>query len=155
MEACLQGKALSSYWTLVDEADRATYECAKRSVLRCLGPPTTSKLERVFNSQWTREETITEAFEECVQHVKSFRTEGDTVDEITFKWTLVRMLGKCKKECAELVWKEKPKPVPEAVALIRDWEHHNGHPAKVWVQKFKGHTDRRRTGSSRRLWSPR
>ena len=45
LEACLQGKALSFYWTLVDEADRATYECAKCSVLRYLGPPTTSKLE--------------------------------------------------------------------------------------------------------------
>ena len=66
------------------------------------------------------------------------------MDEITFKWTLVRMLGKCKKECAELVWKTKPKSVPEAVALIRDWEHRNGHPAKVWVRKFEGHTDRRR-----------
>ena len=118
LEACLQWKALSSYCMLVDEADRATYECAKRSVLRCLGSPTASKLERVFNSRWTREETIMEAFEECIQHVKSFWTEGDTVDEITFKWTLVRMLGKCKKECTELVWKTKPKSVLEAVALI-------------------------------------
>ena len=42
------------------------------------------------------------------------------MDEITFKWTLVRMLGKSKKECAELVWKANPKSVPEAVALIRD-----------------------------------
>ena len=62
------------------------------------------------------------------------------MDEITFKWTLIRG----KKECVELVWKAKPKSVPEAVAVIRDWGHRNGHPAKVWVRKFEGHTDRRR-----------
>ena len=39
LEACLQGKALSSYWTLVEERDLQDYESAKRSVLRCLGPP--------------------------------------------------------------------------------------------------------------------
>ena len=36
LEACLQGKALSSYWTLVEEGDRKDYESAKHSVLRCL-----------------------------------------------------------------------------------------------------------------------
>ena len=62
----------SSYWTLVEENDRQDYHSAKHAVLRCLGPPTTNKLDQVFNSRWPKEEMIVEAWEECVQHVDHF-----------------------------------------------------------------------------------
>ena len=150
LEACLQGKASASYWTLVEERDRQDYESAKCAVLRCLGPPTPNKLDQVFNSRWPKEETIAEAWEECVQHVRSFGKEGETVDELAFKWVMVRMLGKCKRECAEAVWKVQPKSVPEAVAAMRDWEHKHGFPAKVWTKRFDAPQERKIDASS---WS--
>ena len=120
LEACLQGKASASNWTLVEERDCQDYESVKRAVLRCLGPPTANKLDQVFNSRWPKEEAIVEAWEECLQHVRSFRKAGKMVDELAFKWVMVRILRKCKRECAEAV---QPKSVPEAVAEMRDWEH--------------------------------
>ena len=138
LEACLQGKALQSYWTLVEEDDRRDYASAKDSVLRCLGPPVASKLDQVYNARWVREESVAETWEESTQHVRSFCKDGDTAAEIRFKWTMVRVLGRCRKECAEAVWKCKPKNIPETVAAMKEWEHRNGHPAKVWPGRFDG-----------------
>ena len=135
----------------MEENDRQDYHSAKRAVLRCLGPPTTNKLDQIFNSRWPKEETIAEAWEECVQHVRSFRQDGDTADEQVFRWAIVRMLGKCKRECAEAVWKVKPKPVPEAIAAMRDWEHKHGPPAKVWTKRWETPQEKKVEHSS---WKP-
>ena len=85
LEACLQGKALQSYWTLVEEVDRRDYASAKDSVLRCLGPPVASRLDQVYNTRWVREESVAETWEESTQHVRSFCKDGDTAAEIRFK----------------------------------------------------------------------
>ena len=67
----------------------------------------------------------------------SFRQDGDTVDKLAFRWAMVRMQGKCKRECVEAVWKAKPKSVPEAIAAMRDWEHKHGPSAKVWTKRWE------------------
>ena len=53
------------------------------------------------------------------------------------------MLGKCRKECAEAVWKTNPKSIPEAIATMCNWEHRNGHPAKPWFSKFDGQWEKK------------
>ena len=55
--------------------------------------------------------------------------------EIAYKWMFTHKLAKCKWECADSIWKQQPKTVPEAVAAMKDWEHRYGSPAKVFVKK--------------------
>ena len=54
LEACLQGKALSSYWTLVEKRDRQDYEC-QALCSAMFGTTLVNKLDQVFNSSWPRE----------------------------------------------------------------------------------------------------
>ena len=70
-----------------------------------------------------------------MQHVKSFLAGDETAEQVAYKWMLTRTLAKCRRECADAIWKLKPKTVLEAVAAMSDWEHKYGPPAKVWFKK--------------------
>ena len=83
----------------------------------------------------SRDESVADVWEESVQHVKSFVTGGDTAAEVEFKWMLTRTLAKCKRECADAVWKQRPRSIPEGVAAIREWEYKYGPAAKVFMRK--------------------
>ena len=93
--------------------------------------------------KWLKDESVADVWEESVQHVKSFVTAGDTAAEVEFKWILTRTLAKCKRECADAIWKQRPKSVPEGVAAIREWEHKYGPAARVFVRKPEVFFDRK------------
>ena len=67
--------------------------------------------------------------------MKSFVCEEDTKGDVMFRWMLMRALAKCKRECADPIWKQRPKSVPQAIALMKEWEHKYGSAVKVWVRK--------------------
>ena len=135
LESCLQGKALSTYWNLVEAGDRVDYGSAREAILKCLGPAVTRRLDQVAVCKWSRDESVADVWEESVQHVKSSVTGGDTAAEVEFKWMLTRTLAKCKRECADAVWKQRPRSIPEGVAAIREWEYKYGPAAKVFMRK--------------------
>ena len=85
--------------------------------------------------RWPRDESIAEVWEESVQHVRSFLSGKECAEEIAYKWMFIRTLAKYKRECADSIWKQQPKIVPEAVAAMKDWEHRYGSPAKVFMRK--------------------
>ena len=146
LESCFLGDSLKAYWTLVDEKDRQDYAHAKQAVLKCLGPACARKLDQVGVCKWPKDESLTDVCEECVQHVKSFLVGGETAEEVAYKWMFTRLLAKCKRECADAVWKTQPKSIPEAIAAILEWEHKYGSPAKVWVRKQDGFYDKKVDG---------
>ena len=47
LESCLRGKALSTYWNLVEARDRDDYASAREAILKCLGPAITRRLDQV------------------------------------------------------------------------------------------------------------
>ena len=93
--------------------------------------------------RWPRDESIAEVWEESVQHVRSFLSGKECAEEIVYKWMFTRMLAKYKRECADSIWKQQPKTVPEAVAAMKDWEHRYGSPAKVFMRKLDIYQERK------------
>ena len=143
LESCLRGKALSTYWNLVEARDRDDYASAREAILKCLGPAITRRLDQVAMCKWLKDESVADVWEESVQHVKSFVTAWDTAAEVEFKWILTWTLAKCKREYADTVWKQRPKSVPEGIAAIREWEHKYGPAARVFVRKPEVFFDRK------------
>ena len=135
MESCLEGKALTIDWNLIDTSDREDYASAKQAIMRCLGPPIATRIDQVGVLRWSKEESVAEMWEEVVQHVKSFVCEEDVKGDVSFRWMLTRALAKCKRECADAIRKQRPKSVPQAIALMKEWEHKYGSAVKVWVKK--------------------
>ena len=133
LEHCLKGKALETYWSMIESEERFDYKSAKESLLKCMGTPLPRKIDQVGMIRYGKDESINDICEESLKHVESFLATLDSKD-IKMKWILSRTLAKCRPECADDVWKICPKSV--ASLIVAEWEQKYESCRKVFTKKF-------------------
>ena len=135
LEHCLKGKALETYWSMIESEERFDYKSAKESLLKCMGTPLPRKIDQVGMIRYGKDESINDICEESLKHVESFLATLDSKKDIKMKWILSRTLAKCRPECAD-EWNICPKSVTSLIVALKEWEQKYGSCRKVFTKKF-------------------
>ena len=85
LEHCLKGKALETYWSMIESEERFDYKSAKESLLKCMGTPLPRKIDQVGMIRFGKDESINDICEENLKHVESFLATLDSKKDIKMK----------------------------------------------------------------------
>ena len=136
LQASLDGSLVDVYWDTFCQEERDTYEISKCTLMKWCVFSITECIQQVGVVRMKYLETIQEAFQESINHVKTL-SNGDSAEQVRFEWAKARTLVKVKRECAEAVWAKKPTTAAELVAAVVDWESIHGSASKLWSDHHK------------------
>ena len=138
IQSSLDGSLVDVYWDTFRQEERDTYETSKCTLMKWCAFSITECIQHVGVVRMKYSETIQEAFQESINHVKTL-SNGDSAEHVRFEWAKARTLAKVKRECAEAVWEKKPATVAELVAAVVDWESIHGRAVKSWGDQNRYH----------------
>ena len=121
LQSSLDGSLVDVYWDTFRQEERDMYETSKCTLMKWCAFSITECIQQVGVVRMKYSETIQEAFQESINHVKIL-SNGDSAEQVRFEWEKAITLAKVKRECAETVWAKKPATAAELVAAVVDWE---------------------------------
>ena len=138
LQSSLDGSLVDEYWDTFRQEERDTYETSKCTLMKWCAFSNTECIQQLGVVRMKYSETIQEAFQESINHVKTL-SNGDSAEQVRFVWAKARTLAKVKRECAEAVWAKKPATAVELVAAVVDWESIHGRAVKSWGDQNRYH----------------